>query len=568
MSDKRNTSVGSWWDNQESFNQVIALLIALVTLLAAIVALLQNDAGARDDEANRLAQQAAIQQMGQRISGEVKVGYAENDAYRTWLELDTLRLSADDLADGEAVQRYSTVQEKITALSPLLASPYFEPEMVEPDFARFEADAYVVDTTRLSEQFTAYFAVKLAWDEKANTYILHLTILAVALFLFGLATTITSRVRLIFLGAGLFITLITLVWVVAVYLRPVPGLPERAIETYAQGVGLSYQERYEESVPIFTQALAIAPTYANAYYERGLAYYNLGNHEAAIADYTQAQAAGRDNANTAWDLGWSYYLLGRFDEAAAALRHALELDSNLVGARLDLGLALLAAGQVEDARNEYAQALELAGRQVAEAEAAGQEPPASLWTFMDYGSQGLVDLLDSLNSQPRDWTEAPPAEAVVNPDTVQAAAVELLDKVESSSVALEFTGRPLAGQTSGRVSPFEFAEGLYDEDGELVDYNFTNSFPFGTNEVLVLFDYEGMKDGQAEIWKVYLNGQEDPSWRVEETWQLGESGGAEKALSYAYSNVYVLSAGEYTVELYVDHHLVQRGRFTILEEEE
>jgi hypothetical protein len=47
---------------------------------------------------------------------------------------------------------------------------------------------------------------------------------------------------------------------------------------------------------------------------------------------------------------------------------------------------------------------------------------------------------------------------------------------------------------------------------------------------------------------------------------LGQAG--EEAyipLSYAYSNVYILSSGEYLVELYLDSHLAQRGYFIIEE---
>ena len=64
---------------------------------------------------------------------------------------------------------------------------------------------------------------------------------------------------------------------------------------------------------------------------------------------------------------------------------------------------------------------------------------------------------------------------------------------------------------------------------------------------------------------LYVNGAEDPSWRIVDTWSLGESGSAEIPVSYAYSDTFTFQPGEYTVELYVNYQLAQRGTFTVSE---
>ena len=122
------------------------------------------------------------------------------DAFRNWSELDAQAAAAGPV-EASAIR---AAQDAIVRLSPLLARPYFEPANdEEPDIARYEADTYLVEVTGLVERFAERFGVKQAWDTKAGAYILHLTIFAGALFLFGLATTIDSRVRWIFLGAGM-----------------------------------------------------------------------------------------------------------------------------------------------------------------------------------------------------------------------------------------------------------------------------------------------------------------------------------------------------------------------------
>jgi hypothetical protein len=72
-----------------------------------------------------------------------------------------------------------------------------------------------------------------------------------------------------------------------------------------------------------------------------------------------------------------------------------------------------------------------------------------------------------------------------------------------------------------------------------------------------------MTDGQEVVFKVYIDGTEDPSWRVISPWDLGASGSAEKPISLSYSDNFVLPAGSYVIEMYVNSLLAQRGGFVI-----
>ncbi len=95
--------------NDESFKKIIAILIALVTALAAIVAFLQSDAGARDDVANRDTKNYALEALGQQVSGDARVNYDYNTAYQAWYELDLLAASAANRGDEAAADRYATL---------------------------------------------------------------------------------------------------------------------------------------------------------------------------------------------------------------------------------------------------------------------------------------------------------------------------------------------------------------------------------------------------------------------------------------------------------------------------
>jgi tetratricopeptide (TPR) repeat protein len=558
-----------FFDDDDRFKQLVSVVIALVTVLTAIIGLLQNDAGSRNDRANRIAQDYGLQALGQRISGIIQAGYDRGDAYRNWNELDTLALAAENIEDEAAARRYQAVAERITQLSPLLTPTYLDPTSGEPNIAKYEADTYLVTVTALAERAAAWFVVEQSWGEKANTYVVHLTILAVSLFLFGLATTMSGRVRWIFVGSGLLITLIAVGWAIGVFLTPVPELPEKAIDAYARGVGLAHQNDFGSAVVAFDEALSLAPQYANAFFERGSTHYNLGEYQAAVADFEAARMSGRDDASVAWNLGWLYYLQGRFAESIQTNRRTIEQDPTRLESRFDLALTLLVSGQIEAAKAEYAQTLTLAAEQVAAARAANKQPPASVWWSLDTAAASLDGLLDRFEGIEFSWwAETPPLDTLgADQEALKAAATELVGQIRGNNVALEYTAQPLTGTLTGKISPFEFAGDIeYDEAGEVVNYTVTDSFPSGTDEVLVVFDYEGLQDGQEVVMKVYYNGEEDPSWRTVYEWDLGQAG--EEAyipLSYAYSNVYILSSGEYLVELYLDSHLAQRGYFIIEE---
>ncbi len=551
----------------EPFERLVALLIALVALLAAIIGFLESDAGARADQANRNAQRFAVQAMGRNISGATRIGYDWSDAYQTWVELDTLALSADFMGDTTAVARFETVRDQIEPLSPLLQPPYFDPAgPFSPDVAAYEADLYLIEATALAERFAAAAALDDAWDGKANLYVTQLTLLAVTLFLFGLSITVTGIVRWLFLGSGLFITAITFVWMLVTLLWPVPVLNDQAIDDYAQGAGLAHQDDQKGAIAAFNRSLLNTPDYGNALFERGNAHYALGDYAAAANDFEAAQQAGRDDINLAWNLGWMYYLMGRFDEAIQMDRKALASNPEQIGLHFNLALALLASGDIEAAKIEYNRALDTAKRQVRIAVETGAAPPESLWWYLEFGAFDLDSLHDQLTGNTHAWTEAPPANTITASKEIQETAQTLSQRIREVTVALEYTGEPPKGLVTSQVAPFRFGQEIYDAAGNFLDYEYNDIYPYGTDEVLILFEYDQMTDGQSVLWKVYHEGLEDPSLRLVELWSLGESGEAQKPLSFACSNTYIFTPGRYTVEMYVESRLMQHGTFVIEDE--
>jgi tetratricopeptide (TPR) repeat protein len=548
------------------FKNRVAVIMAILAALVAGIAFLQSDAGARDDRANRDSKRYATEALGRKVSGTARVNFDYNAAYQNWYELDALANSAEVRQEPAAAKRYRTVRDLMPPLSPLLAAPYFDAATGQVDVAKYEADTYLVEITALTEKFVAASNVKDAWDAKANTYIMHLTLLAVALFMFGLSITLSTPVtRKVFVGAGTLATLVAVGWAASITLQPVPDRREQgnAIDAYARGCGLAYQSRWDEAIVAFDEAVQASPDYAAAYAQRAEARSSTGDNVKAAADFERARANGDESTTTLGNLAWTYYLLGRFDDAIKLNRDVLAKSPDELWVRFNLAVTLLAAGQIDAAQTEYRGGMDQSARQVAQAKAAQEEPPYLLWWSLDMAALDLDDLTKTIAQK----EGTPPPDKIVGPDQARAAAQDFIAQLKSLSVGLEFNGQPPSGPLTATISPFQFGEAVLDSDGNPTNEVTTaEEFAYGTQEVLVVFDYAGMTDGQETIIKVFIDGEEDPSWRLIAPWELGASGTAQKPLSLSYSDTFVLASGEYEVDLFVDGQLAQRGKFTVLGE--
>ena len=93
--------------------------------------------------------------------------------------------------------------------------------------------------------------------------------------------------------------------------------------------------------------------------------------------------------------------------------------------------------------------MEVASRAVVEARAADQEPPSSLWVFLEAGGRDLERLLDQVDGCPHPWTEAPPGGTIADSGKVVPAPEFLHSSTRRfpDHTASVFLGhRPIYGQ--------------------------------------------------------------------------------------------------------------------------
>lgn len=121
--------------------------------------------------------------------------------------------------------------------------------------------------------------------------------------------------------------------------------------------------QYDSAITNFTEAITIEPTYADAYYYRGLALQQLGKYEQAIADYTKAIGYTDHNAEDYVSRGAAFMELGKNEEAIADETKALDKESpnqlwHFEDAYVIRGFAFNKLGKYEQAIADYTSAIE------------------------------------------------------------------------------------------------------------------------------------------------------------------------------------------------------------------
>ncbi len=558
--------------SDEKFGRIIAVLIAIVTVFAAVIAQLETVAGDNDDRANRDGKAASVEAFALQVRGDSDSNYNYYTSYEQYRELDTLADTAEKNGNEKLAARYRDMRDSLVNSSPLLSGKdpagkaYFNSEEEsEPDVLRYEADTYIEQVNKDLQIFKAASVVKNDWDSKANTYIVHLTLLAVSLFLFGLAGTIaTKATRGIFTIGGLVITGVALAWAFQTWSKPVYDLRAqgKAIDHYAKGMALSHQGLNNEAIKEFDAAIADAPLYADAYLERGRCYLAADppDDKKALESFLKARELEPGDPSAPLEIAGVQYDLGQFAEAEKSAQESLVGRPQDVESQFMVALALMAQGKVEESKKAYDVGLQWAGENVAElTKAAGEvRAPGELISTLEDASVELDNLAQVLNK----ISDTPPLDKVAK-DLKPEPCWEESAKLVSWELALMNTGKGPEGQLTAKVGELEFT--AVDGEGNGIDPE-GDKFSGDVAQVNISYDYSGMKKGQMVTTRYFLNSEELDSWRWTEKFDGEESGRIEDDPCYPnYSSNFRFEPGHYVVEVFVDNKLANTGEFDVAE---
>ena len=95
-----------------------------------------------------------------------------------------------------------------------------------------------------------------------------------------------------------------------------------------QSYKLFNQGRYEEAIKECTEAIELAPNFAEAYSNRGIAYVQKDELDQAITDFDKAIELDPELAKAYNNRGYAYYLKGEVAKAISDFENCIELSND------------------------------------------------------------------------------------------------------------------------------------------------------------------------------------------------------------------------------------------------
>jgi tetratricopeptide (TPR) repeat protein len=125
------------------------------------------------------------------------------------------------------------------------------------------------------------------------------------------------------------------------------------------GYALFKQDRIDEAIDQFQEAIRIKPDDIEAHYNLGDALYRKGQINEAIQQYQEAIRLKPDYAEACYNLGNALYKQGQVDEAISQFQEAIRIKPDFANVHNNLGIAFKAKGQIDEAIRQYEEAIRL-----------------------------------------------------------------------------------------------------------------------------------------------------------------------------------------------------------------
>ena len=430
---------------RDRFARILAVLIVVATLGVATVEYLHSIADQRADSAGVDAQVLSIQRQGEIVRADDAAranvdiyAYAEQqrtedaNAFQEYLAPSVQQGSsqATVLQDEEARwQQLASLTDDLTSVKP--GTPYSPQNDINfPNALLANAEQ---ESNRLFALEDADNQLRSDWQGRVGLLSVILTMLAVAIYLFGLSLTLQAYIRRWLVGLGIVLVVAGLAGTAVLQLFNPSAPPQGAADAYAQGMfqlETFYTQPGNQGLQAaeadFSRAIQLRPRFAQAYLERSMVRFLLGSPAptAAIASITSASALQQqgDDLQRAYDLGLNDKLLlnnlaanrlleaitqnraGYYGDALGYLKSAIALDPDDPLLYYNQGLAYLGQGDTAQAQHSYTLAVQhtlftdAAGKVPRNDPAAEENYVAGALTPLDLLAQRRSDLSSTVTS--------------------------------------------------------------------------------------------------------------------------------------------------------------------------
>ena len=527
-------------DRVNQLDPWIGVSIAIMTIYAAIIGMLQVHAGNLNTQYRAETQRYAIEAMRIRSMGETQSAFDTGAVSRMVDFIAQQRSLAESRNDTAIVEKMDVMSDALTNVSPILKPPY--DALGDDAIARFEVELYVRDAVRAEQYRAAYAPMDAGWDSKANTYVVHLTLLALVLALLGLGVVMHNIPRAMVLTMAGVISIITTGWVITTYLEPVPTLNPAAIEAYTNAYSQAYEGKTEAALTGYADAIAKKPDYADAYYEQALLMYATEKYPDALKSLASARKYGYEESSIDYIEGYIMMLQGDFGAAETATNAWLAREPRSIAALGQQVAVAFARDNAAAATTSQATLINEMNSQVAAIRAKGDEPEDLLWVTMNENADVVNDVVLAATQQ-ADMNSFGALTLVPATVTQAESAVQA---IRSAAITLEYDLKP----TSGKATDIQV--GVTD-DQEV--FTAQDTFPadnLAISPLMLQLNAQQITPGAHVLVRFYVEGSEDESLRYVSEWSGATDGPTTLAVPIDLGPAYVLPAGNYAVELYID----------------
>ena len=147
---------------------------------------------------------------------------------------------------------------------------------------------------------------------------------------------------------------------------PIKGPQQRAkkapADWTAEALALWKEGKYvdpQKAKSYWDKAIAANPKFAEAYNNRGLAFYNLNRYQEALQDFSQSIRMKPNYAEAFNNRGNVYYELDQYEKAQADFDQSLKLKPKYSKAQMNRGLALFQMQKLDQACDDFRKACDL-----------------------------------------------------------------------------------------------------------------------------------------------------------------------------------------------------------------
>lgn len=519
-------------------NAIIGIAIALITIYAALIGMLQMQASNLNTQYRADTQRYAITAMRIRSVGETQATFDTGYIQRVNELLDQQHALATTQGDAAIAAKIDALRDALTVVSPILQPPYADSDT---GALQYDVDTYVKDAVNAEQYLAASAPLDAAWDSKANTYVVHLTLLAVVLALLGLGVVMVDVPRLLVVSMAVGLTVVTVVWSVRTYVEPVPTINAQAISAYTDAYTRAYVGDNAGALAKYDDAIRLNPDYADAYYERAWIYYADGKYAETLADLAAARRAGFDSTSIDNLEGYVMMLQGDYAAAQTATTAWLAREpDNLVA--LGQQAAIQYARDTPEAANASVTTLvETAQRTVQKTRADGGEPDDDVW----YTISDAADVIADVQTAALD-PAASGFPALTLSDATLTAIDAAVAQIRSTAMTLEYNLQP------GQVTTQNLQFGVIGDNDAFVPQTSIAGADVTVTPLALAFDATNTTPDTQVIVRIYLDGVEDTTLRYVTTWDDRGDGTIALPIPVDIGPLYSLQAGDYTAELYID----------------